>query len=245
MDVRPMVRGALVLGALALGGAGCGSGGSGATDDAGPAATASTAASKPSPVAVLGSSVRASAQSVAVALRLRQPSGVDPPVARTASLDLSGVGAWRGDATPSCALATLRTRGIEACPPASILGQGQATGTADTSKTVGAITIVNGGGDRILLATTVRNPAYVKSVSAGTVASHGDDVRIAITFAKDLQVIAGVPVGLQELQLTLNRRAVLGTRRCPDAGGWRYAATVAFEDGTNAARAGAVACSNR
>jgi hypothetical protein len=196
-------------------------------------------------VSVLGSTVRADPKSVAVSLRLRQPADADPPVARTAQLDLAGVGPWRGGALPSCAAATIKAHGAEGCPRGSILGGGQATGKADTSTTVGTITIINGGGDRILLATTVRNPAYAKSVSTGTVVRQGDGVRISVAFAKDLQVIAGVPVGLQELQLTLDRRAVLGTRRCPAAGGWRYAAQVAFEDGTHAARAGAVACADR
>jgi hypothetical protein len=243
MDGRQTALGALVLGALAVGVAGCGSDSGGATSQAAPATTATGSA--PSPVSVLGSSVRADGTSVAVSLRLRQPADADPPVARTAQLDLAGVGPWRGGALPSCAAATVKAHGTGGCPRGSILGHGQATGKADTSTTVGAITIVNGGGDRILLATTVRNPAYAKSVSAGTVVPKGDGVRIAVAFAKDLQVIAGVPVGLQELQLTLDRRAVLGTRRCPAAGGWRYAAQVAFEDGTHAARSGDVTCSDR
>jgi hypothetical protein len=243
MDVRQTALGALVLGALAVGVAGCGSD-SGGSDPSRPA-TAATTGSARSPVAVLGSSVRADGRSVAVTLRLRQPADADPPVARTAQLDLTGVGPWRGGAIPSCSDATVKARGADGCPRASVLGQGEAIGAADTSKTVGAITILNGGGDRILLATTVRNPAYVKSVSAGTIVTKGDGVRISIAFAKDLQVIAGVPVGLQQLQLTLDRRAVLGTRRCPASDGWRYAAAVAFEDGTSAARAGAVTCSDR
>jgi hypothetical protein len=245
MDGRQTALGALVLGALAVGVAGCGSGSGGSTSQAAPATTATTTGSAPSPVSVLGSSVRADGQSVAVSLRLRQPADADPPVARTAQLDLAGVGPWRGGALPSCAAATVKARGADGCPRGSILGQGQATGKADTSTTVGAITIINGGGDRILLATTVRNPAYAKSVSAGTVVRKGDGVRISVAFAKDLQVIAGVPVGLQELQLTLDRRAVLGTRSCPAAGGWRYASQVAFEDGTHVARSGAVACTDR
>jgi hypothetical protein len=243
MDARQTVLGALTLGALVVGTAGCGSG-SGDTSSTARASTATTT-SRPAPVTVLGSSVRVTGDQVAVALRLRQPANVDPPIARTAQLVLSGVGAWRGGALPTCASATLRAKGAAGCPKGSILGTGQAIGVADTSKTVGAITIVNGGPDRILLATVVRNPAYVKSVSVGDVRPQGDGVRISIAFAKDLQVIAGVPVGLQQLQLNLARGAVLGTKSCPTAAAWRYTTAVAFQDGSSAVRRGAVVCADR
>jgi hypothetical protein len=233
-----MVPAALALGALAV--AACGSG---APSTTGPhPAAVSASASRPSPVSVLAAKVRAMGMQVEIELRLRQPTGVDPPLARTARLDLSGVGAWRGGASPSCEPATARAHGPAGCPPASLLGHGHAIGAADTSKTTGNITIVNGGANRILLATTVSHPAYVKTVSVGTIQPRGDGVRIAISFPKELQVIAGVPVGLQELRLSLRRSAVLGARPCPSPEAWRYAASVGFEDGSTVRHGGAVGC---
>jgi hypothetical protein len=237
MRARSSVYGGLVLLGL-LGFPGCGS-----TSSPSPSVTAS--APKPSSVTVLRSGVDVSRDRVDVALRLRQPANVDPPLARSARLDVGGVGAWRGGALAVCSIATLEARGPAACPAASILGHGQAIGVADASRTVGTITVVSGGPRRILLATLVRHPAYVKTVIEGTVIPRGDGVRIALTFPEDLQVIAGVPVGLQQLRLTLNRRTLVAAGACPAAGGWHYAAEVSFSDGTRVARRGAATCTDR
>lgn len=243
MRARSSVSSGLVLLAL-VGSPGCGSTSSPSSSTTA-AAASPRAKAAPSPVTVLASGVRVSRDRVDVALRLRQPADVDPPLARRARLDVSGVGAWRGGAMAACSIETLRARGAGACPAASILGHGRAIGVADGARTVGTITVVSGGPRRILLATVVRHPAYVKTVVQGTVIPRGDGIRLALTFPEDLQVIAGVPVGLQRLHLTLSRRALLAAGRCPAGRAWHYAAAVSFGDGTGVARRGAVTCTDR
>jgi hypothetical protein len=231
-----------VLAALAVATAtGCGS-----SSDSGKAET--TAATTPdgktatSPVSVLGSSVTVKAGQVDVSLRLRQPADTDPPIAKTAHLRLPEGIEWKGADTPSCDAETLN-RGIDACPPASIIGSGEAIGLADTSKTVGAITAVNGGEDDVYLATVVRNPAYVKTVVPGKISKGDDGLELDLTFPKDLQTIAGVPVGLQQLQLTVKRGPTLVVPACPDEG-WSYDARVGFDDGTQVEHADKASCSS-
>lgn len=192
---------------------------------------------------VLASTVTATARDVRVRLRLRQPAGVDPPVARTARLSLPPGIVWRGGVAPSCTAAALADGGVRACPPGSTIGTGTAIGSADTSKTFGRITIVNGGRRHVLLATVVRHPAYVKTVVSGAIRGEpADGLRIDLTFPPDLQTIAGVPVGLQQLQLSIHRGRALRLGSCPSARTWRYRASVAFADGTDAQHAGAVTC---
>jgi hypothetical protein len=211
-----------------------------------PSAPRTTTTAKPpqaSPVSVLGAGVTVSRAAVAVDLRLRQPADADPPAARTAQLTLPAGIAWHGDAAPSCALATIRKAGAQACPRASIVGRGTSTGLVDRSTSIGEITVVNGGPGSVLLATVVRNPAYVKSVVTGRIATApGGGLRVDLSFPPELQTIAGVPVGLQRLQLTIDRGAVLQTTGCGSKGGRAYRATVAFADGTRADRSGTATC---
>lgn len=247
MRVRPSF---FVLAALAVATAtGCGS----SSDSEKDATTANTsaetaAATTPdgepatSPVSVLGSSVTVKAGQIDVALRLRQPADTDPPIAKTAHLRLPEGIEWKGADTPSCDAKTLEG-GIAACPPAAIIGSGEAIGLADTSKTVGTITAVNGGENDVYLATVVRNPAYVKTVVPGKISKGDDGLDLDLTFPKDLQTIAGVPVGLQQLRLTVKRGPTLVVPACPDDG-WSYDARVGFDDGTQVEHAGKASCSN-
>jgi hypothetical protein len=247
MRVRPSF---FVLAALAVATAtGCGSS-SDSEKDATTATTPvqTTAATTPdgepatSPVSVLGSSVDVKAGQVDVSLKLRQPSDADPPIAKTAQLTLPKGIEWKGGDTPSCDAETLKG-GVDTCPPGSIIGSGEAIGLADQSETVGQITAVNGGEDDVYLATVVRNPAYVKTVVPGKVSESDDRLKLDFTFPPALQTIAGVPVGLQELKLTVKRGPWLVVPKCPDDG-WDYDARVEFDDGTQVEHEGKATCSS-
>jgi hypothetical protein len=188
--------------------------------------------------------VSVTADRVALDLRLHQPEGVDPPIARTATVTLPAGVAFHGDAQTTCSMATVRSDGAAACPKSSIIGSGHAIGKADTAQTDGKITVLNGGPDTALMATVVRSPAYVKTVVAAKLKpDESGRLRITFRFPRDLQVIAGVPVGLQRLQLTLQRSHAIVIDTCPPADQpWGYAAAVAFVDQTTVSHSGAAAC---
>jgi hypothetical protein len=246
MRVRPPF---FVLAALAVATAtGCGS--SSDSDKPGTTANspgqttaATTADGKPatSPVSVLASSVDVKAGQVDVTLRLRQPSDADPPIAKTAQITLPEGIEWKGGDIPSCDAATLKG-GAAACPPGAIVGNGEAVGLTDQSETIGTITAVNGGEDEVYLATVVRNPAYVKTVVPAKISKTDDGLKLDLTFPPALQTIAGVPVGLQSLRLTVKRGPALVVPKCPDDG-WDYDARVAFDDGTQVEHEGKATCS--
>jgi hypothetical protein len=243
MRVRPSLS---VLAALAVAiAAGCGS----SSDSEKTAPTAATTAAttpdgKPatSPVSVLGSSVAVKDGQVDVTLRLRQPSDADPPIAKTAQINLPKGIEWKGGDTPSCDAETLKG-GADACPPGAIIGNGEAVGLTDQAKTIGEVTAVNGGKEEVALATLVRHPAYVKTVVPAKISESDGHLRLDLTFPKALQTIAGVPVGLQQLRLTVKRGPWIVVPDCPD-NGWSYDAQVGFDDGTQVEHTGKATCSS-
>jgi hypothetical protein len=243
MRVRPSF---FVLAALAVATAtGCGSSSdSGKTTTTAETTAATTPEGKPttSPVSVLSSSVAVKAGQVDVALRLRQPADTDPPIAKTAQLTLPKGIEWKGGDTVSCDEATLK-RGLDTCPPGAVIGSGEAIGLTDRAKTVGVINVVNGGKDDVYLATTVSHPAYVKTIVPGKISDTDGGLRLDFTFPPDLQTIAGVPVGLQQLALTVKRGPAMVVPGCPDEG-WPYDARVGFDDGTQVEHAGKASCSS-
>ena len=227
---------ALVVVAAGVAAAGCG-GGSGGGDTT----TGDTGGDEPAPVAVLGSGVAVDPQHITLSLRLKQPEGVDPPIAKTAKVALQGKGInYDGSKQPSCAAAMIRSKGVAACPPGAIVGTGEALGAADTAQTKAEITIVNGGRDSVLFSTIIRNPAYVKTVVPGRIATSDGGLTIAFTFPPALQNVGGVPVGLQQLTIALNRGGAVTTAPCDSD--WRYDAAVAFADHTTARHQGRMTC---
>ncbi len=246
MRVRPSF---FVLAALAVATAtGCGS----SSDSEKDATTAdtpaqTTAATTPdgkpatSPVSVLGSSVDVKAGQVDVSLRLRQPSDADPPIADTAQITLprasSGRAGTRHRAT--------RTRSRAASTPARPVrssAPARPSDLTDQAETIGEITAVSGGKDEVGLATLVRHPAYVKTVVPGKISEDDGHLKLDLTFPPALQTIAGVPVGLQSLKLTVKRGPWLQVPDCPDDG-WDYDARVTFDDGTQVEHEGKATCS--
>lgn len=228
--------------------AGCGGGDGGGGSAASSTSTGTSgevAEGRRSELSVLGARVSVSAGAVSLDLRLHQPEGVDPPIARAATVTLPAGAAFHGDAQATCSIATARSGGVAACPKTSVIGSGQAIGVADTTRVKGDITILDGGPDTLLFATVVRRPAYVKSVVAAklgeSVGSHGP--RVTFSFPRDFQEIGGVPVGVERLHLTLERNNAVSVGNCPPAGApWRYTAKVAFVDETTVSDSGTVTC---
>jgi len=230
---------ALALALVAAAGAGCGGG-----RDGGEAATrvgtGEAGGGRPSPVTVVGSSVAVDPRHITLSLRLEQPKGIDPPVAKTATVTLRGNGIdYDGARQPACDAATIRGGGVDACPEGSVVGTGEAVGMADTAETKAQITIVNGGRDGVLLSTLIRNPAYVKAIVPGRIAKRDGGLTIAFTFPPELQDVGGVPIGLRRLTLALTRGGAVTAARCD---GWRYDADVGFSDDTVGRHQGRVAC---
>jgi len=171
-------------------------------------------------------------------LALGSPDDVEPPLATRADVRLPDGTRYDGAGHPACSAARLARAGPAGCPDGSIVGHGTAVADADTSRSEGTITVVNGGADALFLFTTLEHPVRVQAVVPGTIRRG----RLRLTFPEELQVVAGVPLALRELAVRAGRDDWLATTACPASGAWEVEAAVSFDDGSRATRAETVPC---
>lgn len=240
-----MLVGALVV-AAAL--AACGG-----SDDAGPATATSAAPATTTPAVTGAPDARLSVkldpervgttdrpQPVRIAVDLRMaPSVPDdqmPPV-EAVELEIPPGVLFRPDELASCAAEKLDAEGPAACPKASRIGSGSVSAHAGTVEVAGKATAVYGGDDRVLLWVEIVNPVTVGAAITGTLESQsGGGYRMMLRVPADLQEVAGMPVALSGLRVTLGRGGALATTACPD-GGLPFAARLALGDVTSEADA--------
>ena len=142
-------------------------------------------------------------------------------------------GLWNGAKHPKCTAATLNRRGLQACPKGSIFGKGYATGFADTVRTTPKITLVNGGAKEAYGFVQLTNPARVNAAVVGHIKKlHGKwAYQVDFTVPDVLQIVAGVPISLTKLHLTVGKGDIIASTYCPPDGRWKYDSTSWLEDG--------------
>jgi hypothetical protein len=147
---------------------------------------------------------------------------------------------WQGAKYPTCSVGTLNSKGPKGCPSGSIIGSGTGTAYAAATLTHPKITVVNGGAKTIYFYTVLNNPARVQEPVVGHIASASGKYGYTLTTAvpHNLQVVAGTPVELTNLSVTVGHAAVIATTGCP-GGKWPYTVTTAYKNynlgGTGAA----------
>ena len=199
---------------------------------------------KPIDLAGVGarSSVAVKAGQVDVSLRLRQPADTDPPIAKTAQLTLP-----RGHRVEGRDTRVLRRGDARARPrrlPARLdhrHGRGHRPGGHEQDGRARSRRQRRQG--RRLPRDDRPPPGYVKTIVPGKISRPTTACELDLTFPADLQTIAGVPVGLQQLRLTIKRGPSLVVPDCPD-NGWAYDARVGFDDGTQVEHVGKAGCSS-
>lgn len=137
---------------------------------------------------------------------------------------------WNGAAYTSCALRKISTpAGPSACPKSSIIGSGTGTAYADTVLTHPKITVVNGGAKTIYFYTVLNNPARVARPVIGHITSAGGKYAytLSTTVPQALQVVAGTPIELTNLSVSVGKASILETTGC-SGGSWPYAVTTYY-----------------
>lgn len=167
-----------------------------------------------------------------LALKLGSPKGVEPPTLQSAEVGFPPGSRFGGADRPVCSERTLEQGGPEACPPLSLMGRGSAATYADTVKSTARITVVNGGPDTVYLWTELDRPVRSEAAIVGTIEENGSDegLRLKLKVPDKLQLVAGIPIGMRELEIDAGRGNWLATTQCPD-GKWRFAGSAEFEDG--------------
>lgn len=126
---------------------------------------------------------------------------------------------YRGARHPRCAAQTLLLKGVAGCPKGAVVGRGSARADADRVPTTARITVVNGGGDRVLFYTEMENPAIVQVPVEGRIrrTSGAWAYELTVDIPGELQVVGGIPIFLRDLRVTAGRGDWLAVSRPPTA----------------------------
>lgn len=191
-----------------------------------------------------GTSDRPQGVRLELRLALGAPRAVEPPLLKEAEIRFPVGSRYGGGELPACAEATLDRGGPEACPPDSVTGTGTLKARADTAAAPGRITVVNGGAERLFFWTEIDRPVRVAAPIVGTVSEESDPwaYRLRLTVPRELQLVAGVPIALQEIRVSAGSGRWLSTTSCPDDGSWDFEGGASFEDGGSAVRTTTVGC---
>jgi len=114
---------------------------------------------------------------------------------------------YNGAKFPTCSVQKLDAYGPSSCPKDSIMGSGTGTAFADTTVTRPSITVVNGGANTVYFYTILNNPARVQEPIIGHLQRlHGRYAyKLTSAIPKNLQIVAGVPINLTSLTITVGR----------------------------------------
>jgi hypothetical protein len=131
---------------------------------------------------------------------------------------------------PICSYAKV-TRGPQACPSGSIMGRGYGIAYADTTRTEPTITVVNGGPSKIWFYTVLNNPARVQEPVIGNISRMSGKwaYSLSVTVPNNLRIVAGVPIELTSLNVTVGHGSYLATTSC-SGGHWPFQVTTGYEN---------------
>jgi hypothetical protein len=144
----------------------------------------------------------------------------------------------------SCSYNRLNAGGPKACPKASIVGSGTGNAYADTVITHPKITVVNGGKNKIFFFTVLNNPARVQSPVVGTITKMSGkySYKLHVVVPGILQVVAGVPIELTQLHVTVGKGSYLSTTSCGPGGKWPFSITTGYNTGGSASDTASIPC---
>lgn len=182
---------------------------------------------------------------IGVTAYIDMPADYDPPLVESVDVWFPKGGLYNGAKHPRCSESTLNRHGPSKCPRGSIMGRGRATARADDVPTFPQITVVNGGSKRVYFYTVMTNPARVQTPVVGKITklrSSRWSYRLHATIPRKLQIVAGVPIHLQKLQVSAGKGDWLATTSCPPSKRWPYHAEVTFNTGQVIKHDGSVAC---
>jgi hypothetical protein len=173
---------------------------------------------------------------------------VEHPIIKSGTVYIAKGALYNGGKFTSCSVATLSHGGPAKCPPKSIMGKGTGVAHADQTITRPTITVVNGGANLIHFWTVLQNPARVAaSVEAHVTKQTGKwAYKVTFTVPTSLQVVAGIPITLDSLDVTLGgmsyAKTWLATTSCPSNHKWPYSSTFDLSTGGSITYDGSVAC---
>ncbi|HMJ37632.1 MAG TPA: hypothetical protein VK501_27245 [Baekduia sp.] len=183
-----------------------------------------------------------------VKMHFETPGDLEKPIFQTGVVFFPKGSLYNGAKYPKCTEAKLNNGGLAACPKDSIMGKGTGDAFADTVITHPDITVVNGGGNKVLFWTILTNPARVQKTVVGNITKQTGKYAYKLTFTvpKALQIVAGVPISVRDLSVTAGGKAKakdwLATTSCPANKKWPFSVTASLSTGATVEFADTVAC---
>lgn len=177
------------------------------------------------------------------------PGDVEHPIITGGTVLVPKGGLYNGGKYPKCSESTLSHGGPSGCPAHSIMGKGSGVALADNVTTIPRITVINGGANKIFFWTVLQNPARVQAAVPATIKKTSGQWAYKVTFEvpKSLQIVAGIPITLNSLNVTLGGKSWakdwLATTSCPASKKWPYDSTFNLSTGGSINYTGSVGCS--
>jgi hypothetical protein len=196
---------------------------------------------------------------LALSLRITLRLSSDQPGGLPATLDRTTISFPYGSQLnsrlfPSCNVDRLNRRGVSACPRASRVGTGFAVGVGDTVRQRLTVTLFNGPrGRTVIFYLRGTNPLRVNigfTAPLRTLRGGRYQYSLQVDVPRSLQVIAGVPIALQEFQTTLKASRRVGGRKrsylegysCPPGAQVPLRGTFSFLEGPSLTRDSWITC---
>lgn len=174
------------------------------------------------------------------------PHDIDPPLVQSVDVWFPKDGNYNGGKWPTCSYAGMVRSGPSICPPKSIMGHGYAIADADGVKTRPTGTIVNGGQRKAYVYVVLTRPARVREPLPIQITKLSGDpkwgYRAHVDIPHNLQIVAGIPLRVDEVYGTIGRGDWIATTHCPRDHKWRYHVETHYSSGQNIKYDGTVAC---
>jgi hypothetical protein len=173
---------------------------------------------------------------------------VEHPIITGGDIYIGKGALYNGGKFTSCSEATLSRGGPSACPAKSIMGKGSGDALADTVHTVPRVTFVNGGASRVYAWTVLQNPARVQAAVVAKITKQSGQWSYKAHFdvPKSLQVVAGVPITLNNLKASIGGKSFaktwLATTSCPSNKKWNYRGVAYLSTGGSITYDGTTPC---
>jgi hypothetical protein len=173
---------------------------------------------------------------------------VEHPIIQGGTVYITKGALYNGGKYAKCSASTLAHGGPAKCPPKSIMGKGGGQAHADQTITNPVITVVNGGSKVIYFWTVLQNPARVQAAVVANITKQTGKWAYKVTFEvpKTLQIVAGVPITLDKLDVTLGGKSWakdwLATTSCPSNHKWPYQSTFDLSSGGSITYDSSVTC---
>lgn len=194
-----------------------------------------------------GSKAKPQGHKVTAKVTVTTTGDVDHPIVQSGTIYFPKGGKYQGEKYTKCASSVLARSGPDGCPSKSLIGSGKGSANADTVEAGPAVKLVNGGKNLVLAYVTLQRPARVRAViPAKLIPQSGKwSYKVNFTVPQSLQVVAGIPITLNNLTMTAGytkfAKDIIATTSCT-GGEWPFQVDLKLSTGATTTYTDSVKC---